>query len=95
MEKIATVSGSDSGGCSSAKYAGQSPARATTTARPNMIVSVEKMPTSILRKLEIPLDLKVVAAQISTVKPRSAPSRFAWMVVWIERNKPDQRNRNG
>ena len=60
MEKIATVSDSDSGGSSSAKYVGHKPARAATTASPKMIVSTEKIATKILRKLDMVAEREVV-----------------------------------
>ena len=53
------------------------------------MVSVEKMPTNILRKLEIPVDLKVVAAQIRAVTPIRSPSRLPWMVGWISATRPN------
>src|SRR5579862_1711135 len=79
MEKIATVSGIDSGGSYSARLCGQSPARTTTTARPDTIVSIEKIPTNILRKLDIDADRYVVAAQISATAPSSAAPGFNWI----------------
>src|SRR5258707_9824823 len=72
MEKIATVRGSDSGGRYSAKSAGHSFTLPASTARPNTMVSVEKMPMKILRKLDIPVALKVVKAHNSAAAPRTA-----------------------
>jgi hypothetical protein len=53
------------------------------------MVSVEKMPTNILRKLEIRVDIKVVAAQIKAVAPRRSPCRFPWTVGWISATSPN------
>src|SRR5258708_9133552 len=72
MEKIATVRGRDSGGRYEGRSDGDSFTLPESTARPNTMVSVEKMPMKILRKLDIPVALKVVKAHNSAAAPRTA-----------------------
>src|SRR6516162_8190258 len=72
MEKIATVRGSDSGGKYPAYASGHRPSRPASTGRPKTIVSVEKMPMKILRKLEILDALKVAKAHRSATAPSTA-----------------------
>src|SRR3954469_9314044 len=58
-------------------------------ARPKTIVSVEKMPTNIFRKLDIAVDLNVVTAQSRATTPNSASEKFISIAGCTNANRPN------
>ncbi len=54
------------------------------------MVSIAKMPTKILRKLEIALDQKVAAAHRSATTPSSRPATFPWIAGCTNASRPNK-----
>src|SRR4051794_37658587 len=58
-------------------------------ARPKTIVSVEKIPTNIFRKLDMAVDLNVVTAHSRAATPNNAPEKFISIAGCTSAKRPN------